>query len=107
MTPSSTQKGLLLVFCLFGALALFVVAPVSAAPCCSTCDQEDLDDPCWRWCLFSCYGDSSAEDQVASTEVGESSTCEALATPSSPARPDTTRAPESAESPASTPATSR
>lgn len=104
MTPSSIPKGFLLALCLVGVLAFFV-APVSAAPCCSTCDQEDLDDPCWRWCLFSCYGDDSAEEPVASTEADDVPTCDVLATPSSSVELDATAAPRAAETAA--PAASR
>lgn len=107
MTPSSTQNGLLLVLCLVGALALFVVAPVSAAPCCSTCDQEDLDDPCWRWCLFSCYSDDSAEEQVVSTEIDDVSTCGVLATPNAPEAPANSDATVAAEAATPAPAVSR
>lgn len=25
-----------------------------AAPCCSSCPQDDFEDPCWNVCRFSC-----------------------------------------------------
>jgi hypothetical protein len=24
------------------------------APCCSSCPQDDFEDPCWNVCRFSC-----------------------------------------------------